>query len=660
MTKGVKLREKTSLPSWSLDEARERYYIAEWGKGYFDVNRKGNVVVMPGKSPGETVDLKVLVDDLNARGIKAPVLLRFTGILRKRMEEIREAFEWAIGEYDFKGRYVGVYPVKVNQNKQVVEDILDFGGDWGVGLEVGTKAELLIALSSHENHDAPVICNGYKDQEYIECALWARKLGYNAFIVVEKPSELTEVIRLSKRLKVKPLLGIRAKLTAKGRGKWESSGGDRSKFGLFPAEIIDAADRLREEKLLDSFRLLHFHLGSQITSIQSIKAALREATRIFSELVRMEVPIGYFDIGGGLAVDYDGSRTNFSSSANYGLKEYAADVVCAVAETCAELDLPHPEIITESGRALVAYHSILILNVLGKSSMGEGAGDVGLPEGAPEGAVLLNELFKELTVKNFQEAYHDALQIREETLTLFNVGIMSLQQRALIERHFWKVCRRISEIIEKLDYVPDELEHLDRFISDTYYGNFSVFQSLPDHWAVKQLFPILPIHRLNERPMRKATLVDITCDSDGKVDQFIDLHDVKNTIDLHELKEGEPYYLGVFLVGAYQEALGDLHNLYGDTNTVHVNVTGKNKYRIEKTVEGDRVRDVLSYVQYQKRDVMNSIRKSVEAAIENRKITIKESARIRGFLENILEGYTYLTESKPASKKVVRRQDRRR
>jgi len=655
MAKGVILREKTSLPSWSLEEARERYLTAEWGKGYFDVNGKGNVVIMPGKSRGATVDLKVLVDDLSTRGIKAPVLLRFTGILEKRMEELREAFEWAIGEYDFNGRHVGVYPVKVNQNKQVVEDIVDFGGKWGVGLEVGTKAELLIALSSLENFKAPVICNGYKDQEYIECALWARKLGYKVFIVVEKPTELVEIIRWSKRMKVKPLIGIRAKLTAKGRGKWESSGGDRSKFGLFPAEIIDAVDRLRKEKLLDSFSLLHFHLGSQITSIQSIKLALREATRIFSELVRMGVPIRYFDVGGGLAVDYDGSRTNFPSSANYGLKEYAADVVSAVAETCSELDLPQPDIITESGRALVAYHSILVLNILGKSSFGEGPVEVEIPPEAPEGAHLLKDLLDNLTVKNFQEAYHDALQIRDETLTLFNVGIMSLAQRALIEKFFWKLCRKISELIEKLDYVPDELEHLDHFISDTYYGNFSVFQSLPDHWAVNQLFPILPIHRLNERPSRKATLVDITCDSDGKVDKFIDLHDVRDTLDLHELEEGKPYYLGVFLVGAYQEALGDLHNLYGDTNTVHINVTGKNKYRIEKTVEGDRVRDVLSYVQYQKRDVMTAIRKSVEAAIESKKITIKESARIRGFLENILEGYTYLSERKPRAGKSTRK-----
>jgi arginine decarboxylase len=618
MVQRIKLKDQTTLPKWSVEESRELYNIAEWGKGFFEINEKGNIVVLPDKNLKRSLDIKALVDALTDRGISPPLLIRFTDILRKRIEELQGAFEKAIVEYNYKGRYFGVYPVKVNQNRQVVEDIVEFGREWNFGLEAGTKAELLIVLASLDNLEAPIVCNGYKDDEYVEMALWATKLGRKVFIVV------------------------RAKLFARGRGKWESSGGDKSKFGLFPAEILDAAEKLKAAGMADRLQLLHFHLGSQITSIQSIKEAMRESSRIFAELVRMGVPISYFDVGGGLAVDYDGSKTNFSSSANYSMEEYASDVVSALHEICEEQGIGHPHILSESGRALVAYHSVLVFNVLGSSELISEEVTLEIPEEAPEAVASLAEILKNLSVKNFQESYHDALQIRDETLTLFNVGMMSLNHRALVERLFWAVCYKIAKIIHTLDYVPDELEHLDRFISDTYYGNLSVFQSLPDHWAVKQLFPICPIHRLKERPVRKATIADITCDSDGKVDQFVDLHDVRNTIDLHPLEPGKPYYLGVFLVGAYQEALGDLHNLFGDTNTVHVSVTGRNKFRIDKTIEGDRVRDVLSYMQYQKRDIMNAIRASVEEGIEKRRISIKESARIKRFLEDGLEGYTYL------------------
>ncbi|MGC8764155.1 MAG: biosynthetic arginine decarboxylase [Acidobacteriota bacterium] len=642
MVQRIKLKDQTTLPKWSIEESRELYNIPEWGKGFFEINDKGNIVVLPEKNQKRSLDIKTLVDALTDRGISPPLLIRFTDILRKRIEELQGAFEKAIAEYGYKGRYFGVYPVKVNQNRQVVEDIVEFGREWNFGLEAGTKAELLIVLASLDNTSAPVVCNGYKDDEYVEMALWATKLGRKVFVVVEKPSELDLVLKWARRLRVKPFIGVRAKLSARGRGKWESSGGDKSKFGLFPAEILDAVEKLKAAGMADRLQLLHFHLGSQITSIQSIKEAMRESSRIFAELVRMGVPISYFDVGGGLAVDYDGSKTNFSSSANYSMEEYASDVVSALAEICAEQGIEHPHIISESGRALVAYHSVLVFNVLGSSELISEEVTLEIPEDAPESVANLAEVLKGLSVKNFQESYHDALQIRDETLTLFNVGMMSLNHRALVERLFWAICYKIAKIIHTLDYVPDELEHLDRFISDTYYGNLSVFQSLPDHWAVKQLFPICPIHRLRERPARKATIADITCDSDGKVDQFVDLHDVRNTIDLHPLEPGKPYYLGVFLVGAYQEALGDLHNLFGDTNTVHVSVTGRNKYRIDKTIEGDRVRDVLSYMQYQKRDIMNAIRASVEEGIEKRRISIKESARIKRFLEDGLEGYTYL------------------
>ncbi|MBN1423489.1 biosynthetic arginine decarboxylase [Candidatus Fermentibacteria bacterium] len=641
MRQKLKLKEQTALKRWSVDQARELYGLQSWGKGFFDINGRGNLIVRPHKSPDCYLDIKELVDELRMRDITPPILLRFTDILRQRIEEIQASFQHAIDEYGYKGAYIGVYPVKVNQSKEVVEDIIEFGKPYGFGLEAGSKPELLIAVASLDTPGAPIVCNGYKDAEFVEIALWAQKLGRTAIVVVEKPSELDIVVRVAHRLKVRPVIGIRAKLAARGRGKWESSGGDRSKFGLFPSEILDAIQKLERIGMLDCLQLLHFHLGSQITAIQSIKDALRESTRLFAEMVRLGANIRYFDVGGGLAVDYDGSMTNFSSSANYTLQEYAADVVSAIAETCAEHEIPHPIIISESGRALVAYHSALVFNVLGTSEFSTATAIPEMPADAPEPVTTLLEILQKLSVKNFQESYHDAIQARDEVLTLFNVGLLTLEARATAERLFWLICFGIAKVVRGLDYVPDELEHLDSFVSDTYYGNLSVFQSLPDHWAVKQLFPIVPIHRHQERPTRKATFADITCDSDGKIDQFIDLRDVRNTIDLHELRR-DPYYIGVFLVGAYQEVLGDLHNLFGDTHTVHVSITGKNTYRIDKIVEGDSVRDALAYMQYQKRDMMTMFRRSIEESIERKRITIKESARIQKFLEDGLEGYTYL------------------
>lgn len=640
----VKLKEKTTLKRWSVEEARELYNIPNWGRGFFRINNKGNIVVHPEKSDEKYLDIKEFIDELSIREVVPPVLIRFTDILKKRIEEIQSAFRNAIKEYDYQGDYFGVYPVKVNQNKEVVEDIIEFGRPYRYGLEAGSKAELLICLALMDTPDAPIICNGYKDDEFIETALWGLKMGRKVIVVVEKPSELDIVMRLSRKMGVTPLIGIRCKLTARGRGKWESSGGDRSKFGLFPSEILDAVGKLRRAEMLESLQLIHFHLGSQITSIQSIKEALRESTRLFAELTRIGVGLKYFDVGGGLAVDYDGSQTNFASSKNYSLAEYAADIVSALAEICEEAGVPHPHVVTESGRALVAYHSVLVFNVLGTS---ENKGEMVLPpldESAPDSVIAMKEVYEALSIKNFQESYHDALQIRDEMITLFNVGLLSIENRSLVEKFFWLTCQKIAKIIDGLDYVPDELEDLERFVSTTYYGNFSVFQSVPDHWAVKQLFPIAPIHRHTEAPTVKATLADITCDSDGKIDQFIDLRDVKNVILLHEFSEKTPYYLGVFLVGAYQEVLGDLHNLFGDTHTVHVSVIGPNKYRIDKLVQGDTVRDVLAYMQYNKRDLLNMTRKAIEESIEEKLITLKESAKIQKFLDDGLEGYTYLEE----------------
>ncbi|MBN2724856.1 MAG: biosynthetic arginine decarboxylase [Deltaproteobacteria bacterium] len=642
MRQKLKRKEKTVLKNWSINEARELYNIMNWGRGFFDINQNGNVCVYPEKNRDQFLDIKGLVDELALREIHPPLLIRFTDILKKRIEEINEAFKSAIEEYSYDGTYTGVYPIKVNQSRQVVEDIIEFGKPFNYGLEAGSKPELLICLASMENPDAPIICNGYKDEEFIRTALWGLKLGKKVIIVVEKFSELETIIRISKQIKVKPLIGVRSKLTARGRGKWESSGGDRSKFGLFPSELLKLVNRLREIDMLDSLILLHFHLGSQITSIQSIKEALRESTRLYSELCKLDVCIKYFDVGGGLAVDYDGSQSNFSSSKNYSLSEYAADIVSSLKDICEETNLPCPDIISESGRALVAYHSVMVFNVLGTSEFTK---SMELPEISsedPDTVIAMKDVHDSLSIKNFQESYHDAIQIREETLMMFNVGMISLEFRAKVEQLFWVICHRIAKIVSTLDYVPDELEDLDRFVSTTYYGNFSVFQSVPDHWAVKQLFPIMPIHRLKEKPNRKGTLADITCDSDGKIDQFIDLRDVKDILELHDLDEKKPYLLGAFLVGAYQEVLGDLHNLFGDSHTIHVSITGNNTYKIDKIVEGDTVKDVLSYMQYQKRSMMNMFRKSIEDSIENKSITIKESARITKYLDEGMDGYTYL------------------
>lgn len=642
MRQKIKLKERTALKNWSINEARELYNIMNWGRGFFDITPQGNVCVYPEKNKEQFLDIKALIDELALREIHPPLLLRFTDILKKRIEEIQAAFKQAISDYEYKGRYHGVYPIKVNQAREVVEDIIEFGRPYNYGLEAGSKPELLICLATLDDPEAPIICNGYKDEEFIKTALWGVKLGKKVIIVVEKLSELDTIIKVSRQIDVKPLIGVRSKLTARGRGKWESSGGDRSKFGLFPSELLVVVNKLKEINMLDSLILLHFHLGSQITSIQSIKEALRESTRIYSELGKLGVPIKYFDVGGGLAVDYDGSQSNFSSSKNYSLNEYAADIVSAVKDICDETSLPHPSIISESGRALVAYHSVLVFNVLGSSEFMASAEIPKICSEDQDTVQAMNEVLSDLSIKNFQESYHDAIQIREESLTLFNVGMLTLEDRAKVEQLFWAICQKIAKIISTLDYVPDELEDLDRFVSTIYYGNFSVFQSLPDHWAVKQLFPIMPIHRLKEKPTKTGTLADITCDSDGKIDQFIDLRDVKDILELHDVSDKKQYLLGAFLVGAYQEVLGDLHNLFGDSHTIHVSITGKNTYKIDKIVEGDTVKDVLQYMQYQKRTMMNMIRKSIEDSIENKTISIKESAKIIKFLDEGMDGYTYL------------------
>jgi arginine decarboxylase len=637
----LKVGSQTDLRVWTINDSIELYNVNGWGRGFFSVNDAGHVEVTPGGPGSARIDLKELVDDLRNRGLNLPLLIRFSDILRKRIQQLCGSFQQAIRENEYGGQYRGVYPIKVNQQRHVVEELVEYGRPYNLGIEAGSKPELLVALALQDNPEALIVCNGYKDRAYIETALLAHKLGRQLIIVLDQIGELETVIATSRELDIPPVIGVRARLSTKGAGKWVESTGDRSKFGLTTAEIVATVDRLRTEGMLDCLQLLHFHIGSQVTNIRAVKEALREASRIFVELHLLGANMRFIDCGGGLGVDYDGSQSNFHSSVNYTLEEYAGDIVSQIAETCNAKGVPHPDIITESGRALVAHHSALIFNVLGTNEILVGEIPATLAEDEHPLIQQLYETYAGISRKNFQEAYHDALQIKEEAISAFNLGYLDLKARARVEQLFWSTCERILKIVRDLPYVPDEFEGLERQLSDTYYCNFSLFQSIPDHWAVRQLFPTMPIDRLNEMPMRKAVLADLTCDSDGKMDQFIDLKDVKHFLELHA-PNGGPYYIGTFLVGAYQEILGDLHNLFGDTDAVHVRLDGDD-YRVEHVVEGDSVSEVLSYVQYHKKDLVSRVRRAVEAALLQKRLTMAESGRLMRRYEEALEGYTYLT-----------------
>ena len=632
---------QTELRAWTVKDSLELYNVNGWGRDFFTINDAGHVEVTPSGPGSARIDLRDLVEDLRSRGLNLPLLIRFSDILRTRVEQLCGSFQQAIAENDYKGVYRGVYPIKVNQQRHVVEELTEYGRPFNLGLEAGSKPELLVALALQENPEALILCNGYKDKAYIETALLAQKLGRKVVITMDRMAEIDTILAAAAELDIRPVIGVRARLTTKGAGKWVESTGDRSKFGLTTAEMVATVDRLRAVGMLDCLQLLHFHIGSQITAIRAIKDALREASRIYVELHQLGASMKYLDCGGGLGVDYDGSQTNFHSSVNYSLQEYAADVVSQIAETCNTQAVPHPDIITESGRALVAHHSVLVFNVLGTNEMlmGQVPDTVGKKE--PPVIRQLYETYQGVSRKNFQESYHDALQLKEEAITAFNLGVLDLKARARVEQLFYATCEKILKIVRDLAYVPDELEGLEKQLTDTYYCNFSLFQSLPDHWAVRQLFPTMPIDRLNRLPSRRAVLADLTCDSDGKIDQFIDLRDVKNFLELHPVN-GEPYYIATFLVGAYQEILGDLHNLFGDTDAVHVKLDGDD-YRVEHVVEGDSVAEVLSYVQYSKDDLMSRVRRAVEMALRDKRITPAESGRLMRRYEEGLEGYTYLT-----------------
>lgn len=634
------------METWTIQDAMDTYGVKTWGKGYFSINAKGHVVVHPFRTESPSIDIKELIDQLIARDIQTPILLRFTDILRHRIGEIHQAFKNAMTEYGYAGNYCSVYPIKVNQQRHVVEEILDFGKAFNFGVEAGSKPELLavLALTDGMQSPTPIVCNGFKDDEFIKLAMLACKLGKNIIPVVEKFTELESIVRHAKALGVRPTVGVRAKLASRGAGRWKMSAGYRSKFGLTITEILEALEFLRQHEMADCLQLLHFHMGSQITNIRNIKGALNEATRVYVELARLGANMQYLDVGGGLGIDYDGSQTDFESSVNYTLQEYANDVVFRIKSVCDEAGVKHPTIITESGRGMVAYHTVLVCDVLGVSSFDHFQVPKELPPNTPKPIAELFEVCNNLNKKNFLESYHDAQQDIDETLALFNLGQLTLEQRGLTERLFWAFTNKLLRLVRELDHVPEELEGLEALISDTYFCNFSVFQSLPDSWAIDQLFPIMPIHRLTEPPTRRAILGDITCDSDGKIDRFIDLRDVKNVLELHPFTH-ERYYLGCFLTGAYQEILGDLHNLFGDTNAVHVYVEDDGQVCIDSVVKGDTVREVLAYVQYNADELLTKMRRDVERAVRAGRISLDESRTFLRYYEDGLGGYTYLEEA---------------
>ncbi len=633
----------TELRAWTVKDSIELYNVGGWGRDFFTINEKGNVEVTPAGPGSVPIDLKELVDDLRSRGLNLPILIRFSDILRTRVEQLFGAFSQAIAENEYKGAFRGVYPIKVNQQRHVVEELMEYGRPFNLGIEAGSKPELLVALALQENPEALILCNGYKDRAFIETALLAQKLGRRVVITMDRLGELDTILAAAAELDLRPVIGVRARLTTKGAGKWVESTGDRSKFGLTTAEIVAAVEKLRAVGMLDCLQLLHFHIGSQITNIRAVKDALRESSRIYVELVALGANMRYLDCGGGLGVDYDGSQTNFHSSVNYTLAEYASDIVSQVAEACNARGVPHPDLVTESGRALVAHHSVLVYNVLATNEILAGQSPQAPAPGEHPVIHQLWETYAGVSRKNFQEAYHDALQIKEEAITAFNLGVLDLKARARVEEMFWATCEKLLKIVRELPYVPDELEGLEKQLSDTYYCNFSLFQSMPDHWAVRQLFPTIPIHRLNTQPLRRGIVADLTCDSDGKIDEFIDLRDVKHFLELHALNGGE-YLIGSFLVGAYQEILGDLHNLFGDTDAVHVRIDGDD-YVVDHVVEGDSVTEVLSYVQYNKEDLISRVRRAVEAALREKRLSIPESGRFMKRYEEALEGYTYLSSN---------------
>ncbi len=634
---------------WRIEDSLDLYNVAAWGKGYFSINDAGHVVVRPDTTVEREIDLYEVVEGLQARDLSTPVVVRFSDILAHRLKRMHDAFASAIAENDYRNRYAAVFPIKVNQQRLVVEEVYRYGREYGFGLEVGSKPELLAVMAMTEN--APerlIVCNGFKDDSYIEAVTLATKLGRTIIPVVENFEELGLILKHAAAYQVRPRIGVRVKLFSEGSGRWSASAGEKSKFGLFITEILELFNVLKSHDMLDCLQLVHCHPGSQLQDIRRIKDAINELAHVYAELKLMGAGLQYIDVGGGLGVDYDGSGTNFASSMNYTLNEYASDVVYRVASVCNARDIPHPMIVSESGRAVAAYHSVLIFDALGSSALdkfrvtGDEAEDYPGDEELPQPVQDLFEAFRAVSERRLVECYHDALTAREQVLQMFNLGLLSLEFRGLAERLYWATCAKIRDQCRKLERLPEELDDLESILSDTYFCNFSVFQSLPDSWAIDQLFPILPIHRLDERPTRTAVLADITCDSDGKIDHFVSMRDVKRTLELHELKNGEKYYLAVFLVGAYQETLGDLHNLFGDTHVVHVRLHDEGGWWIEEIVKGDTANKVLEYMEYDVAELYPALARDCERAIRDGRMTIAESQALKRFYESELDGYAYL------------------
>ncbi|MFQ5628765.1 MAG: biosynthetic arginine decarboxylase [bacterium] len=628
---------------WHIQDSIDLYQVNEWGGGFFRINGKGHVEVRPKRDEKAAIDLKVLIDEVQTRGIQLPILLRFSDILQERIRELHGSFENAIKEYNYQTHYQGVYPIKVNQQRHVVESIVKAGRKHHLGLEAGSKPELLTVMSILDDPDALIVCNGYKDEKFLQLALLGCKLGMKIIIVIEKFSEIEKLLALAKSLGVAPMIGLRVKLSSKGAGRWEASGGDRAKFGLGAFEILETIKLLRKNRRLENLQLLHYHLGSQICSVSTLRAALREAGRYFVELQKLGANLQYFDIGGGLAVDYDGSRTNFHSSANYSMQEYANTVVYEIMQICDENDVVHPVIVSESGRAITAYHSVLVTNALGVAAMPVARNAKPNLQNAPSQIDDLWDIYNAITTKNFQESYHDVLDMREQLLDLFKLGYIGLQWRAVGESLVGACLQKIFQITRRSDYVPEELQKLERDLADIYFCNLSIFQSLPDSWAVGHIFPIMPIHRLNEKPGHNAVLADITCDSDGKIDKFAELRDVRPTLAVHPFKASEEYVLGFFLVGAYQEILGDLHNLFGDNNAVHISWDDEDEtYSIDHVEYGDTVTEVLNYVQQSSEKLINRFRAKVERSVRRKQVSISDSREILDIYRSGFDGYTYM------------------
>jgi arginine decarboxylase len=642
----------------AIEQTVETYGIENWGAGYFDVNRKGNLIVRPAEGDARSADLKEIIEDLAARGITTPILLRFPQLVAAQVRKLQRAFSKSIREYEYQGAHMCVYPMKVNQQRAVVEEYLREGSRYDFGLEAGSKAELYAALALEQTPDSLLVLNGFKDEEFIEMAFAGAKAGKRVVIVVEKLSELDHILRIADQTEgAMPIIGMRVKLYSKGSGRWEKSGGEAAKFGLTTTELLEVINRLKEADRVDMLKLLHFHIGSQLTDIKRIKNAMKEAARVYAKVHQMKVPIELLDVGGGMAVDYDGSKTAFDSSANYNSQEFANDVIYTIKQVCDDENVPHPTIIQESGRFLSAYHALLVTNVLEEiETVVEDITPIEIDEDDPQVVTELGDLRESITIKNYREYYHDALEHREELFTLFNLGLISLEDRAKGEVLFWDVCESANKYAQQAKYIPEEFGELRRLLCAKYLANFSVFKSLPDHWALDQLFPIVPIQKLNKPPTEFATLCDITCDSDGVVDKFVDLHDVKQVLELHTLVPDEPYYVGFMLIGAYQEVMGNNHNLFGTPNEAQIHIDDDG-YLIKKVIRGTTVGEAVGRARYERGLLHDGFRRQVAHRIKNDELSEAEGADLVNFYESRFDAYTYITGNSSNRTKGRRRHD---